>query len=305
MEVSLAQLRSLVALAKTGSFTAAAELIHRTQPAISFQIKQMEETLGLDLVERGGRGIRLTSIASELAPEISKLLIELDHLLGAARKLGTLEFGVIRIGCVPSVAAQFLPRKIASFRKSFPKVRFMVWDEDEATVARMVRNGEVDFGITSKMSIPPDLEAADIIDDPVRAVYAIGHPIGDANPLNVEELSRHDLIVLRTGGGLRSIVEEGFARQRRTLFPIYEVNYYTTALSLAQSGLGVALLASSIDHTLYPHIRAREIEAPGFIRTISIARRAGTVFAPATNKFLEILIESEILRDDLNYPQKK
>jgi len=293
MNITLSQLRSLVAINRYGNFTQAATALHRTQPAVSLQIKQLEEELGLKLIDRTTREVRLNAIGAELAPALSGLLLELDRIVDAARKLRSKEIGQLRIGCLPSIASRYLPSKIARFRETFPGIRLQIRDQTESEIARLVQSGEVEFGITTKISTGGQFETIDIIEDPIEVIFPEGHPIEKAAYVDVEELARHDLIMMGYGSGVRNIIENAFSQHKKMVLPKYETSYYTTAISLVRAGLGVALLTSTVEHRIDPRLRSRPIDAEGFSRTITIAKRQHATLSPAASAFYDMLTTSD------------
>jgi len=100
--ISLLQMRAFLAVSEYGSFTQAAQALHRTQPAVTMQVKQLEETLGLKLLDRSTRRLRLTAAGRDLTPAISALLQQLDAMVESSRDIVEKRGGIIRIACLPS-----------------------------------------------------------------------------------------------------------------------------------------------------------------------------------------------------------
>lgn len=288
MSVTIAQLRTLVSLARYGSFTRAAAALNRTQPAISAQIRQLESSLGLKLVDRTTRDVRLSAVGAEMVPVLAGVLSDLERVIDGARALKKYETGFISVGCLPSVASRYLPAKIAEFLRSYPGIRFQVHDGDEKRVVRMVEGGDVEIGITTQLSVTGLLKSEDLLEDPIVAIFVKGHPIEAVRRINVDELVKHDLILMGDGGGIRTIIDQAFANRRKMVVPRYEATYFTTALSMARAGLGVTLLPATIE----PHdakLRARRISVDGFSRKISIVTRMNRTLSPATQVFYDTL----------------
>lgn len=288
MSVTIAQLRSLVSLARYGSFTRTAAALNRTQPAISAQIRELESTLGLKLVDRTTRDVRLSAVGAELVPALAGVLSDLDRLIESAQALKQHDTGFISIGCLPSVASRYLPAKIAEFLKIYPGIRFQVRDGDEKAVVRMVESGEVELGITAQLAATSMLRAEELLRDPIVAICAKGHPIEALTSIDIDELMRHDLILMSYGGGIRTIIEGAFAKHKRMIVPKYEATYFTTALSLARAGLGITLLPASIEFR-DPHLRAIRIRTAGFARMIAIVTRTNSSLSPAATAFYNTL----------------
>jgi LysR family carnitine catabolism transcriptional activator len=288
--ISLLQLRAFLAVSRYGSFTRAAEVLHRTQPAITQQIRLLEEALGLTLFDRNTRHLRLTEVAADLVPVLSAMLKQLDDVVDATQDLRHKRRGTVRLGCLPSVASLYLPGRVAEFRRQYPGVSFVVSDGLGDQVVAMVKRGEVDFGITDVPQPANDLTLRPLLRETIQILYLEGHPIAKAVRIDVDELSRHDLILTAPGSTVRRIVDTAFAAQGRVAMATCQASYNTTAIGMVQAGLGVALLPESgFDLAQDPRLRTREVQAPGFDRELCIIRVKDRSLPPATHAFLAML----------------
>jgi LysR family transcriptional regulator, carnitine catabolism transcriptional activator len=300
MQVSMLQLRAFVAVARYGSFTLAAEALNRTQPAITVQIKQLEQALGLSLFDRTTRQLRLTTVGLELVPVLSQMLQQLDNIIASSQDLRDKRTGVVRIGALPSVAAGFLPPRIARFRKKHPGVQFLISDTLGDKIVAMVKSGEVEFGITD-IHTGSNIETTPVVLEQMCAFYLEGHPIEQAAKLDVEELAKHDLILLIHGSAARRVVDSAFAGRGRLAVAACEVSYMSTAVGMVQAGLGVALLPRrGVQLQIDPRLRCRPIEGPGFTRRIGIIRLKNKTLSPAADAFIQMLMTSKAEKDSMH-----
>jgi len=292
MNITLLQLRAFVAVSRYGSFSLAADALHRTQPAITMQVKQLEDALALKLFDRTTRQLKLTTVGLELFPSLSAMLAQLDATVDRSQDLREKRTGTVRIGCLPSVAATFLPSRIAQFRKSHPGISFSLQDALGDKVMALVKSGDVEFGITDIQADDAALESMPLLLERMCALYLEGHPLDQAAEVGITELGRHDLILMAPGSNARRIVDTGFATQGRVAVAACEAAYMSTAIGMVQAGLGVALLprggvALGIDSRL----RLREIAAPGFTRQIALVRLKRKTLSPAADVFIRTLAE--------------
>jgi DNA-binding transcriptional LysR family regulator len=139
MNPSLKQMRSFIAVARTASFTRAAAQIHVSQPALTVQIRQLEAALNVKLLDRNTRSVHLTRVGRELVTIFERLLHELDAVVLGARELASKRHGIVRIACLPSLAATRLPDAIVAFRAKHPRVQFIVRDGVGGKVGALVR----------------------------------------------------------------------------------------------------------------------------------------------------------------------
>ena len=293
MNVSLLQVRAFVAVSRFASFTLAAEALHRTQPAITAQVKQLEQAMGLKLIDRSTRRLRLTATGADLVPVFTRMLQDLDGALDATRQLRSKGGGTIRLACMPSTAASFLPSRIAAFRQRFPKVAFAINDTIGERVIELVKRAEVEFGITDVTPGTADLDVTPLMNDSICAFFLAGHAIERAARVDTEELCRHPLILSAPGTNVRRMVDTAFAAAGRHAFAACEAAYSPSAVGLVRAGLGVALLPPTcVDLELDARLRWRAIEDLGFARQIAIIKLRNRTLSPAAQAFLDELIDA-------------
>ena len=158
MDVSLRQVRSFLAVARVKSFTRAASILNVTQPALTMQIRRLEEALGVTLFDRDTRSVELTRVARDLIPAFERALQDFDAALESARDIATQERGIVRLAALPSVAAGVLPDAILGFRKKRPNVIFDLRDVIAAQVLNLVQSEQVDFGVMGGTVKAPEVE---------------------------------------------------------------------------------------------------------------------------------------------------
>lgn len=302
--ISLLQLRAFLAVSRYGSFTRAAEVLHRTQPAVTQQVRTLEQMLGLKLFDRSTRQLRLTETGVELVPVLSAMLQQLDDILEDTQDVRHKRVGRVRVGCLPSVASLFLPERIAEFRRHHPGVSFMLNDGLGDQVVSMIKRGDVDFGITDIPQRSPELTAYPLLKETVSVLYLDNHPIDDAPSIDVDELSKHDLILMAHGSTVRHIIDTAFAAQGRAAVATCEASYNSTAIGMVQAGLGIALLPpSGFSLAVNERLRTREVDAPGFTRQLGIIMLKSKSLTPSAHAFMSMLLDEEplqSLRDTIN-----
>lgn len=290
MNLTLRQLRAFVAVARFESFTKAAELLHLTQPALTVQIRQFEEALGLRVFDRNTRHVRLTDAGRELAPVLQSLLQQLDVVVESSKHLSTKRVGVVRIGCLPSIAATLLPPAIAEFQAAYPNISFVIKDEVAKRIIARVRQEEVDFGITDVDVNAPDLTSTVLAEQAMHAFFPAGHPVASAATLTVEELARHPLVLTTAESNARAMIDTAFSSIGRIAVTSCEVTNMATAFAMVRAGLGITILpARALDLRAMPDLRSRPVEAPGFIRRIAVMRKSGRSLSSAAQAFVELL----------------
>jgi DNA-binding transcriptional LysR family regulator len=229
MDLSLRQIRAFVSVAHLKSFTRAASLLHLSQPALTVQIRRLEEALAVRLLDRSTRTVELTRAGRELAPVFQRLLRELDTVVIDSRDLAAKRYGVVRIAALPSVAAGVLPDAIAAFREINPRVTFMLKDVIASRVLSLVRTEEVDLGVMGGDLVEPDIEIVCTVQDRMHVVFPAEHPIEAAPEITLDVLASHPLILMDPDTSVRAIVDGAFIAAGRLPIPACEATYMMTA----------------------------------------------------------------------------
>ena len=128
MNINLRQLRAFVSIGRLGSFTRAAEALHATQPALSAQIRDLEEALGVKLFDRNTRSVSLTQAGEDLMPSVDTVLADLTSVVARARDVARRNTGRVTVAALPSLAATLMPRVIARMRDEHPGIVVVIKD---------------------------------------------------------------------------------------------------------------------------------------------------------------------------------
>lgn len=292
MNLNLRQIRAFVSVAHLRSFTRAAALLHLSQPALTVQIRRLEEALGVRLLDRDTRGVEPTRIGRELVPTFQRVLADLDAVVASTRDLAAARRGVVRVAALPSLAAGLLPDVILRARARSPGLTFVVRDVVAGRVADLVRAEEVDIGLTGGAVPGPDLEVLHETRDRLHVVFSLGHPIGSADRVTLDALAAHPLVLMHPDTSVRAVVDAAFVAAGRLPIPACEATSMMTAVGMVRAGLGLAILpASAREVAAEPSLRSRPIDDPALVRPISVIRRAGRTLPPAALLVLEVIAD--------------
>ena len=241
MNVTLRQLRAFVAVARTGSFTLAAESLFITQSALSGLIKELEQALGLRLFDRSTRRLQLSDAGSDLVTHIEKILLDLDGVIDEVGKLKALQRGLVRVAVPQLMACTLMPGLMASFRHDHPQVQLRLVDTLVEQVINRVFAGEVDFGLGPERAPNSDIEATQLFELPFMAALPADHRLACQRALRWADLAGDPLITLQGQFTERLATDLGAARRSVTLEPANEVAFMSTALSMVAAGLGLTI----------------------------------------------------------------
>ena len=309
MNPTLRQMRAFVALAKTGNFTLAAQYMHVTQSALSGLIKELEQTLGVRVVDRSTRRIALTETGNELYPLFSQMIDDLDRALANIADQAQLRKGIVRVAVPQLMACTLLPQVIAAWRTHYPDIRISLSDSPVEAVTTRVLSGETDFGIGPERDNAPQLEARELMEMPFEAVVPPDHPLAKRRRLGWGDLAAHPLITLRGqfterlladmgGGGADGKTgktgKAGSADRLRELAlrPAHEVTYMTTALAMVASGLGVTICMPYAAPLVRLHgLHMLPLDAPVLTRRFFVYTREQRSLSPAAAAFIAFLFD--------------
>ncbi|MFM0336812.1 LysR family transcriptional regulator [Paraburkholderia fungorum] len=292
MDLNLRDIRAFIAVAQTGSFTRAATRLHLSQPALTVQIRRLEETVGVRLFDRNSRNVALTPTGRELLPLLQKSLHDMEHVLIDARALGDGSSGVVRIACLPTFAASVLPELIQQVRKAVPRAGFHVRDVVASMVDTLVRNEEVDIGLTGGEFTDTAFEVLHTGVDRLVAVFPERHALARRKRIALADLASVPLVLTAPGTSVRAVVDDAFANAGCTPEIACEPTYMMTAVAMVRAGLGVTILpASAREVRAEPELKVRPVDDPAFLRPIALIKKRGRTLPPVTETFVAMLVD--------------
>ncbi len=295
MNVTLKQLEAFVAVADTGSFTAAAQAIHVSQPALSSLIQNLEGQLGAQLFERDPRGVSITTTGRELLPSIRKALNELNETVAAVLHATSPRGGVVSMACIPSVAALFMPPLIAKFQALHPQVKIELRDAmvENQGIIDMLRTGLIDFGLASPIE-SAGLLFKFLFEDELVAIVSSGHRLACRGHISWSDLVGEQVIGLSKNSYIRQLTDDAFAKIGVSKHPYGPVSLITTAVGLAKHDLGVAVLPDSAAQVCnLDGVTLLGIREPTVSRPLGFLYRSMTSLSPAAKAFMSF-VEKEV-----------
>ncbi|MGD0703531.1 MAG: LysR family transcriptional regulator [Trebonia sp.] len=197
----LEQLEYVAAVARLGSFRRAADELHISQPALSGSIRSLERELGVDLLDRGRHGARMSDSGRELFPYVLTLLDAFDRLKLAANEQHR-NVRLVRLGTVNSATAPLLAPAIRQFRQSHPQTQVEVIAAQQTEIHRGVLEGSLDLGLVNFLDgddVPPDLESTPLLRGRPVVVLRADSPLAQLTAVRTADLLAEPLIVMRSG----------------------------------------------------------------------------------------------------------
>ena len=230
-------------VAKAGSVNAAARLLHTSQPAVSRELRTLENRLGVPLFDRLPRGMRLTEAGQVLLGYAERIFGLEDAAGRAMRELADLEGGQLSIGASNTVGTYLLPAFVASFHIRYPKVSLSLQVGNTQEIVKGVLDSRFALGFVEGRVRDESIEAKEFRRDRIVAVVAPQHSLAKGSVRSVQSLADSPAILREPGSGTREIVERAFARHRVALRCSLEIGSSEALKQTAMAGGGVGWIS--------------------------------------------------------------
>jgi DNA-binding transcriptional LysR family regulator len=289
--MDLNQLESFLKVAETGSVTRAAKVLHLTQPAVTKQMATLEKQLGVPLLERSGRGIRLTHSGELLLDYAQRALALLEEGRQRIRDESRGESGRIAIGAGVTTSIVQLPEWLRRLRETSPAAEIIVRTGESREVIQWVADRELDLGIVTSPRQVPHLRVVPLFEEEIDLIASADFMTASRR-LKVADLETAPLILFPRGNGFREFLEQTFAAQGVTLRPKMENDSVEVLKSFVAMKLGIAFLPlAAVRQELETGVlqQIRITGAPALRRRTAVVYREDRYLNAVSRRFLEIL----------------
>ncbi|MCB1479469.1 MAG: LysR family transcriptional regulator [Rhodobiaceae bacterium] len=252
------QLRAFHYVAICGGFSRAAEELLLTQPAISDQVRKLEEEYDVLLFNRHKKQVTLTEAGEKLLVITRKLFDNEQQALELLTESRALRSGTLRI---VADAAHHLLHVLARFRENFPGAKVIVWAGNSDTVVQSLYNYDADIGVLGDMTANRDFEVMPLNSTPIIAFASAGHPAAKRKKLKFDELADLPLVMREQGSRTRKMLEDGAAQAGVTLTPAIEAEGREAVREIVASGGGIGFVCAA-EFGQDPRLARIEIDAP-------------------------------------------
>ncbi len=286
--IKLSQLRALVAIARTGTFSDAAASLELSQSAVSHAIATLEDELGVSLLSRGRQGAVLTPVGQEITQEATQMIALLKVIGRRAQDAKGLQAGLVRVVGFRSVTTHVLPVVIEEFRKQYPGISVSIGEGNNVQGAEdILRRGEADVGFTY-LPVNDAFDAWELLRDDYIVLMPKDKAPPGKGPLTWEELTALPLILPLPDDGCRYNVDQYLQRHGQTILPAYEVKEDSTMVSMVRRGLGTTIIAQLAAEPIPQDVVVRSLPAP-LQRVIGVITLADALQTPPVFAFLDTL----------------
>jgi DNA-binding transcriptional LysR family regulator len=288
MDLQFAHLRALSAVARHASFSRAAGELGVTQPAVSMQVRQLEEALGQPLLERVGKRAFPTRAGEILLAHAARAFHELDAGVERVQQLGGVVAGRVRVGTSNSISIYLLPPFLRRFRSRYPATELVVVTGNAPEIARAVVENDLDVGIVSLPVRARELTVTPFFDDELVAIAPPAPRWRRRRTIGPEDLAREPLILFEQGGTVRRVIDAWFHRGGASPARPMELGNTEAIKKLVEAGLGLSVTSwFSVKADVRSHLLAAMRLTPALVRKIGVVRRRDKPSTPALAAFVE------------------
>lgn len=293
----------LADVARHGSITAAAHALGYTPSAVSQQVQSLEGEVGLALLERHARGVRLTEAGVVVVTAGEKLRRVLDAAQAELAEVAGLQRGSLRLGCFPTAGASLMPLAITEFRRRHPNVELVVRSARLAGMVGLLETRAVELGLLWQYDWCPIEDAIDpetiaarhLLDDPMELVVARTHPLARRRSVRLEDLAAERWIMREDAAAgevlLHCCRAAGF--DPRVSF---EAHDYQEAQGMVAVGLGITMMPSLALTTVRDDVVPVSLGAGAPVRSVLLATVVGRQRTPASDAMVDVLEQVAALR---------
>ncbi|MCT7367673.1 transcriptional regulator CynR [Mycolicibacterium llatzerense] len=288
--LELRHLRYLLAVAEHGNFSRAAEELNVSQPTLSQQIKQLENTLGVQLLDRSGRTVRLTDAGAAYADRARRALRELAAAERAIEDVRDLSRGHLRLGMTPTFTSYFVAPLIAELHARHPGISLTVAEMSQDSIEAALLADDLDVGIAFIGSPAPGIDAAALFTEHLGLVTSGPRAEALPNPLPVRALTEVHLALLSSDFLTRTHIDTYFAEHHVDPRITVEANSVQALTEIVQRTPLATVLPDAVTHD-HPHLTPVPLDPPMPTRTVALLRRDGGYHSAAASAFVQLTHE--------------
>jgi DNA-binding transcriptional LysR family regulator len=290
VSVNINLLHVFILVAEHLSFKEAAERVARSQSAVSAQIKQLEDQLGVPLLYRTTRCVSLTPYGEILLKSARQGMNELSLGFRQLHEAADGHKGRVTLACSPTIAGTSLPSLLKIFESCYSGIRVILNELPLIKMTNVILSGEADFGLGPVFPSNEELEFEAVMDDPFVALIPTSFPQASKKTITIDALSELPVLMSTKTSVTRQILELSAKKRGINFITKYECTQHHTLIAMVDAGLGVAVLPNSVvSHVQARAIRVVPIVDPQVMRQIAIITVRGQTLSPAAFQLAELI----------------
>jgi LysR family transcriptional regulator, hydrogen peroxide-inducible genes activator len=294
MELKLKDLRYLVAVADLRHFGRAAARCFVSQPTLSAQLKKLEQSLGVQLIERAPNNVSLTATGEEIVARARRIIEASDEVVTLARSQRDPLAGRLRVALLPTIGPYLLPRVAPLIRKTLPRLQLRLYEYTTAAMLERLHAGDLDVGILALPVDMPGLESRELYREPFLVALPERHPLAAHDTVRVADLKGETLLLLEDGHCLRDQALEVCSRVGVREQQDFRATSLETLRQMVATGAGITLLPELAGRGAYRSARGvvlRPFARPAPVRHIGALWRRSSARRAAIDALCKLIAE--------------
>ncbi|GIO85146.1 LysR family transcriptional regulator [Paenibacillus faecis] len=294
MALNYHQLHIFYTVAERGSFSAAAQALHMTQPAVTMQIQALEDHFGSKLLVRSTKRIELTEAGHTLFPYARRSLELMRETERAMSRFASMLKGRLQLGASLTIGEYVLPRLLGGFAVKYPDVSIALKVMNTAQIMEEIVGHQLNFGLVEAPVHHPDMVSEPVMEDELKLIVPAGHPLAEKERVRLSEVMNYPFVLREKGSGTRQVMEAelerlGIAAER--MEAVMELGSTGAVKSAVEAGLGVTIISpSSVKHEqALGLLKVVDIEDAEFKRQFYSIHLKSTVLPVSAVTFLTYL----------------
>lgn len=293
MSFSLHQLLVFASVARNKSMTKAAEELYMSQPAVSIQVKKLQEHFEIELFEVIGKQLYLTEAGKELYETQKRIQAELENLDMAFHEFKGSLRGDLKI-IVVSTAKYFMPYLLGYFRKQYENINISLKVTDRIELIEHLKQNRYDLAVVSMLPDDVELEIQEFLENPLQITAPIEHPLVKEKGLTLKQLKDYDFVIREKGSGTRMVMEELFRKAKISPEIVMELSTNEAVKQAIMAGIGLSVIS---DHSMVlersmNRIKVLDVEGFPYINTWKLVYLKGKKLSPVSRSFLDFAVST-------------
>jgi DNA-binding transcriptional LysR family regulator len=300
--INFNQLRVFYHAAKNLNYTAAANELFITQPAVTFQMKAFEEFCNLKLFKKRARRLFLTDEGRALFEYAEKIFIYEKEIENVIEDMRELKRGVLSLGTTKAYARYFMPLMLSTFHEKFPKIKIQLNEGSSLEMTYSLLDFKIEVAVVAKAGELPEVDFFPFSKEEIAVIVAPGHPFTKKRSIAFKDLANEPFIMKEKGSGTRKLVEELFLNTDCTPDILMETSNTEFIKQLVQRGEGISFLVKEAVAAEIEEKKLAQVALKG--RTpyldVSIAYLKGQVLSPPARAFVDTLRKLKTEDEDMH-----
>ncbi|WP_068616750.1 selenium metabolism-associated LysR family transcriptional regulator [Paenibacillus tuaregi] len=294
MALNYHQLHIFYTVAEKGSFSAAAQALHMTQPAVTMQIQSLEDYFGTKLLLRSTKRIELTEAGKALMPYAERGISLMRETDSAMAQFTQMLEGRLQLGASLTIGEYVLPRLLGPFSQQYPSISIVLKVMNTAEILEQILHHQLSFGLVEAAVQHPDMVMEPVMEDELKLIVPAGHPLSALPKVHLAEVLEYPFVLREKGSGTRQVMEEELSRlsvPSDSVKTVMDLGSTGAVKSAVEAGFGITMLSpSSVKHEVaLGLLKILDIQGVSFKRYFYSIYLKSTLLPTSAVTFLDFL----------------